>query len=208
MKFNHKNIIGINVYLENRKTRTFVGQLTKIKTCFIFKYSKKYLYQETAISLGPEFPLTKVEFLSRKMFPSFLDRIPSKENPAYEDYCNLFGINTDESNLFVLLATIGRKGPSSFIFEPLIIEDKFTSESLKLFRKKMKLSTRNFALLFDVSPTVINKIECGHNSGEELLKRFEIYFKFPEIALFEIEKNRELINYDIYNNVKQLLMNF
>ena len=205
MKSENKKIIGINVYSESQKIRTFVGKLTKEKITFVFKYSRKYLEDETAISMGPEFPLTKIEFQSKKMFPSFLDRIPSKENQAYKDYCSLFSINTDEKDLFVLLSTIGRKGASPFIFEPIIKKIKFTNESLKIFRQQLELSTRNFALLFSTSPAVLNKIEKGRNSGKELLKRLEIYADFPEVALWMVDANRELVHNDVYESVKRIL---
>ena len=48
-----------------------------------------------------------------------MDRIPSKENPAYPDYCKSQGISVNETNPIILLIAIGKRGPSTFIFEPV-----------------------------------------------------------------------------------------
>ncbi|MCB1107049.1 MAG: hypothetical protein KDK76_03020, partial [Chlamydiia bacterium] len=56
-------------------------------------------------------------YFSKSLFVPFLERIPSKNNPSYPEYCQSVGISVDEENVFVLLSTIGRRGPSSFIFE-------------------------------------------------------------------------------------------
>jgi hypothetical protein len=40
--------------------------------------------------------------------------LPSRKNPAYEDYCRSQGISKDEDNLSVLLGTIGKRGAFQF----------------------------------------------------------------------------------------------
>src|SRR5271167_4380336 len=92
-------LIGVDIFLERRKTRLYVGQLRKETDYYIFNYDDQYLHSQNIIPLGPEFPLTKKEFKSKKLFPSFEDRIPSKLNPAYPEYCHLLGVDPKESNL-------------------------------------------------------------------------------------------------------------
>lgn len=185
-----KKFSSIDVFLEKRKTRLYVGRLTFLKNekVFEFTYDEKYLYAKNIIPLGPEFPLTKKSFRSAKLFLSLQDRIPSKENPAYPDYCKSMGIFPDETNPIVLLGTIGKRGPSSFVFEPHFNE-MFSKEDFRKFRKKLRLSTRDFAQCFDFSRSTLALIESGKVAGKEILKRIEIYYNFPETALFEIERH-------------------
>jgi HipA-like protein len=186
-KFDYSFVIGINVWLEQRSTRIFVGKLEQKDSVYIFSYNEKYLYYKKAIPLGQEFPLTKQHFESKQIFPTFQERIPLEANPAYPDYCNIFGISPTEDNIFVLLATIGRRGPSWFIFEP-IWGDRFTGEDLKKFRKELGISTRNFGLCFGISQATIVRIENEQASGAEVLRFLEIFYHFPEAAAYYVEK--------------------
>jgi len=204
MSLKINKITAIDVYAEFGKSRILVGRLNKIKDKFQFTYNRKYLMSKKKLSLGPEFPMTKMRFYSDSLFNSFKDRIPSKENPAYSEYCEKFGISYDESNELVLLATIGSRGPSSFVFEP-VFDFEFTAVDLAAFRKKLKLSIRDFAILFDFSYATVNKIENGKMSGRDILKRVEIYALFKEAALFEIERNKAKVHSSVYELVKKLL---
>ena len=190
---NIKKIKAVEVYLEKKKTREYVGRITYDGSNFIFMYDKRYIYSSRPISLGPDLPLSPKKFVSKAIFPSFLDRIPSQENPAYKEYCKMVGISSAEKNILVLLSTLGKKGPSSFIFTP-VFEEEFDKGNILNFRKDLKLSVREFSAIFDFSPRTINKIEKNTATGKEALKRLEIYYKFPEIALYEIEKNGDKIN--------------
>ena len=204
MSLKINKITAIDVYAEFGKSRILVGRLNKIKDKFQFTYNRKYLMSKKKLSLGPEFPMTKMRFYSDSLFNSFKDRIPSKENPAYSEYCEKFGISSDENNELVLLATIGSRGPSSFVFEP-VFDSEFTAVDLAAFRKKLKLSIRDFAILFDFSYATVNKIENGKMSGRDILKRVEIYALFKEAALFEIERNKAKVHSSVYELVKKLL---
>lgn len=196
-------ITAIDIYAEFGKSRMYVGRLDKNGGKFQFLYDRKYLKSKKKLSLGPEFPLTKRQFFSDLLFNSFKDRIPSKENQAYTEYCGKFGISSDENNELILLATIGSRGPSSFVFEP-VFDSEFTAADLVAFRKKLELSTRDFAILFDVAYSTLNKIENGKMSGRDILKRIEIYALFKEVALFEIEKNKAKVHSNVYESVKTL----
>ncbi len=180
-------VIAIDVYLEKYTSRQYVGQLSRKKDQFIFNYDQKYLYDKKAVALGPEFPCSQKTYQSQELFVSFADRIPSKQNPAYEEYCEMTGISPDEKDPFVLLSTIGQKGPSSFVFTP-VYDYKFTRKDLKMFRQNLKLSIRDFAKVFDFSPAAIHRIETGKSSGKDVLKRAELYSLFPQVALYEVNR--------------------
>lgn len=205
---NNPEVLAIDVFLERRKSREKVGRLTKIKTegrpLFEFKYSEDYLLKGNSIPLGPEFPLTQEEFNSRKLFPSFEDRIPSKKNPAYVEYCKAVGISPDETNPLILLSTIGRKGPSSFIFEAVKNFSEL-NQGIAEYRKRLGLTIREFAAIFGASTTSIQQIEHGKNKGKELIKRLNIYVQFPEVAKWEANNNRSKIHDDKYKELQKRL---
>lgn len=180
-KIDYTRIIGIKVFLEIVSKRILVGDLLYKTGNYVFTYDDKYLNYKKAIPLGPELPLTKQSFQDTKIFESFWDRIPSKHNLFYPEYCRQFNIDPNEDNILVLLATIGSMVPSSFIFEPLW-EDSFTGVTLRVFRGILELSTRDFASAFGISQATIVRIENNNASGTEILKFLEILYKFPETA--------------------------
>ena len=178
---------SVDVYLQKRETRQYVGRLSRHKGKFIFEYNETYMYNDHPIALGPDLPVYKKTHRSSKLFPSFEDRIPLRANPAYEEYCQSVGISPSEKDPLVLLATLGQRGPSSFIFAPGFENQSFSKEDLKKFRKKLNLSIRDFSKLFDISSATIYRIENNKTSGKNILKQIEIYSKYPEIALDKIK---------------------
>lgn len=175
--------IGVFVFLKKRKTQALVGRLCKIDQKFTFTYEDSYLNARHSIALGPEFPLTQQEFSSTRLFPSLEDRIPSTENPAYSEYCLAMGIDPKEQDPFILLSTVGSKGPSSFIFYPIFKRD-ITSKDIIEFRNMLRLTTREFAAVFEFSQNSLNALERGRITGSEILKRLEILLHFPNVALY------------------------
>ena len=188
-------IIGIDIFLEKRKTRLHVGILKKINDKIVFTYDENYFTIKNIIPLGPEFPLTQKQFISDKLFPSLEDRIPSRQNPAYVEYCRSTGIAPTERDPFILLSTIGKKGPSSFIFSPLF-ERTIQPKDLIKFRKSLGLSTREFAKIFEFSQSSLNALERGRTSGKDILKRLEILLNFPIVALDLLSINSGHLTYE------------
>lgn len=197
---------SIAVFLEKRKTRQYVGNLTYLhdEKVFEFTYDENYLYAKKIIPLGPEFPLTQRSFRSKRLFPSLKDRIPSKENPAYPEYCQAMRISVNESDPIILLGTIGKKGASSFVFEP-VYTTTFSPEDLRNFRQELGLTTREFSLCFDLPRLALMHIENGRSAGKEILKRIEIYLHFPEVAFFEIQRHGGAINHHKKRNALKVL---
>lgn len=196
----------INVFLETRASRKFVGSLSKDSGKFTFEYSSEYAYSKSAIPLGPDLPLNKRVHESRSLFNSFKDRVPSKENPAYGEYCQKFGLSANEDDELLLLGTIGQRGPSSFIFE-FPNNYQYSNTNYAIFRKDLGISIRDFALLFDIPLGTLQSIERNHSLGREALKRIEIYDLFPQIAKFEAVRNKALIHSDKFIKVMNYLDN-
>ena len=179
---------AIDIYLEKSKTRQYVGRLKQYKKKFIFEYDKDYLYSENPISIGPDIPLKKTRHSSSVLFPSFEDRIPSKQNPAYKDYCQYVGINPSEKDLFVLLSTLGKKSPiNPFVCEVVKEKKYFSAEDLRSYRKSLGFSIRDFALVFDVSSASIYRIENNKTTGRDILKKLSVYIKYPKMVLNKIQ---------------------
>ena len=190
--FDPKNIIAVDVYLEFRKTRKFAGILRKEKSSFYFEYDMNYLRSDSSIPIGTDLPLTEIKHTSKILFKSFEDRIPSKHNPAYKDYCMQMGIEISEKNPIILLATIGHKGPSSFIFEPRYCSPIKINE-LQKFRKKLGLTFREFADVFDFSTRTLQSFEADKPISKETIKRLEIYALFPRVALYEVMRSGSVL---------------
>lgn len=190
---------ALDIYV-GRLKREYDGEETP---GFRFTYEDSYLKKSNAVSLGPELPLTGRTYFSKELFPSLADRIPSRENPAYPEYCIATGITTYEKDPFVLLTTIGKRGPSCFIFEPHT-HTEFKAEDAKEFRVSLGLSLREFARLFDFSPYTIQKIEGGKETGRDVLKRMELYVRFTEVAWFEVNRNRAKVHTKTWKRLKKL----
>lgn len=209
-KSNNSEVSAVEVFLERRKSREKIGVLSRIKidgkNHYEFIYNDEYLLKQKSIPLGPEFPLTQNKFLSRKLFPSFEDRIPSRKNPAYAEYCKSVGISVEETNPMVLLTTIGRKGPSSFVFEPRKYASSVKSD-IADYRRKLGLTIREFAAVFGTSAASVQKIERNQPAGKELIKRLKIYLQFPEVARWEILNNRAQIHDDKFHELQKRIKN-
>ena len=197
-------IIGISVFLQKRKTQILVGSLYKIDQKLVFTYEDSYFKAKHSIALGPEFPLTQKKFSSDKLFPSLEDRIPSTQNPAYPEYCLAMGIDPNERNPFILLSTVGSKGPSSFIFHPIFKRD-ITPKEIVEFRHTLGLTTREFAAIFEFSQNSLNSLERGRRSGIEIRKRLEILLHYPVVALYFLLVNRGYIAYEKWVNASNKL---
>lgn len=199
---------AIEVYAEGKRTRKLAGILVREKNSsgepgFKFTYEDDFLKWDKAVAVGPELPLTGKSYFSTNLFPSFCDRIPSRQNPAYGEYCLATGIEIYEDNPFVLLTTIGKRGPSCFIYEPHV-NVNFKAEDAAAFRKSLGLSLRQFGLLFDFAPYTIQKIEAGKMSGRDVLKRMEIYARFPEVARFEMNRNKASAHSELWEKVSKV----
>jgi len=142
----------------------------------------------SGIPLGPDLPYSRlpIESESGKLFGTILDRIPSKENPAYPDYCYSQGISPDEKNLIILLATIGRRGPSSFVFEPVFIPLEDTVEELKQFRRDLELTRYDFAMAFGFAEITIDKVEKRITQDRNILRLIDSVLHYPEMALDQL----------------------
>lgn len=187
----------LEVYTEIRKSKILVGSLAfdpKAKQ-FTFDYDRKYLLSKNAIPVGPELSLKKRHHTSKgnQLFPSFSDRVPSRENAAFEEYCISQGISPTERNPILLLTTIGRRGPSTFVFEPVYVESSISSE-IRFFREKLKLTLREVAAAFDINLPTLNKIETGKSKDKSTLRLLSIYLKFPEVALWQLRSNERKLH--------------
>ena len=196
----YKNICGVDVFFERFQTRTHVGMLEKSNDSFHFSYDPAYLKTKNSLQFGVEFPLTRQYFSSETLFPSFADRLPDPNNPAYEDHLYLSDISLNTSDPILLLTTIGKRGPSSFIFEP-IYDDSFTINDYEKLREMLDLSMFDFAKIFDVSLSVLQKMKVGESSGKEVLKRLQLYTICPMTLYDQIQRNLKWLHQNKQRNI-------
>lgn len=204
-KIDHSKIdkFQLQVFSESRKRRVLVGTLSweSGRNQFEFKYEPKYAKSKSAIPIGKELDLFKRSHISKgKLFPSFADRIPSRENPAYEDYCRSQGISVDESNPIILLISIGKRGPSTFIFEPVFLNN-FTYEDVRKFRESLDISIHEWAAAFDFNPPTLQRLESGKKTDLSTIRRAQIYLEFPEAAMWQLELNSGKIHAETFQKL-------
>lgn len=183
----------INVYSQTHTKRVFIGRLTRKGKKYFFEYDNNYKKFKNALPLGPELPLWKGTISSSTLFESFLDRIPSKKNPAYKDYCHEWGIDENEDDVFVLLTSIGRRGPSTFIFEPAVQCD-FTASELKSFRTKLGLTQAEFENFFDISHMTLVRLEKGKIQNDFYMHYFRLFAEVPEALAWLLKKRGHLLH--------------
>ncbi len=186
----------LEVYSETQRARIFVGVLTfdPKSQIYTFEYDRAYL-KRRAIPIGPDLPLRNRTHRSKKnkLFSSFADRIPSRENPAYKDYCKEQGIAPTEKNEIILLGTIGKRGPSTFIFEPTYYEEPI-GPLLISFRKQLDLTLRDFSTIFDLNYPTVSKMETGKSKDRNTANLIRLFISVPEAALWCIQLNHRKTN--------------
>lgn len=192
------------IFHESRKRRVFVGELIYVekKDQYELIYDRDYALSKKAIPISPNLNLFKLRYKSEKgkLFAAFIDRIPERSNPAYEDYCKAQGISPKEKNQIVLLGSIGKRGPSSFVFEP-VYKAEFSKKDILTFRKELQISQQDLAKAFDINRLTLLKIETGKSVDANTLKLIQIYFQFPEIALWQLKQTGGRIQSDILNKL-------
>ena len=107
-----KKIKIVNESLKNGKKED-VGTLYFSNGEWVFTYSDKWSTQ-----IGFELSIEKRIHRSLDLFGTFSERIPSRDNGAYSDYCKSWKISESESDIMTLLVTIGHRGPSTLVFYP------------------------------------------------------------------------------------------
>lgn len=189
----------LKIFHESRKRRLLVGELiyNKKNDRYELIYDKNYANSKNAIPISPDLDLFKLHHQSEKgkLFPSFIDRIPDKSNPAYSDYCKAQGISTTEKNPIVLLGAIGKRGPSSFVFEPVYSCEFDSSDIIKL-RAQLQITQHDLAKALDISQTTLQRIEAGVSGDLNTLKYMQILLKFPEVALWQLKQTGNQIHKD------------
>jgi len=192
------------IFHELKKRRIYVGELIyDIKhDVYKFIYDKSYLNDKNAIPIGPELTLFKDVHVSKKgqLFPVLLDRIPLKSNPAYKDYCESQGISVDEDNPIILLGNIGKRGPSSFIFESAYIADFSVLNIIKL-RQALNISQSDLALSLGIKKVTLQRIESGLSHDVNTNKLLEIYFNFPEVAIWQLRQRKMWMHHTLFANL-------
>jgi len=190
----------LKIFHESRKRRILVGELIYDNETDGYEliYDKNYAHSKNAIPISPDLDLFKLRHQSEKgkLFPSFTDRIPDKSNPAYNDYCKAQGISPAEKNPIILLGSIGKRGPSSFVFEPVYYSEFNANDIIKL-REQLQITQHDLAKAFDINQTTLQRIEAGVSSDLNTLKYLKILLTFPEVALWQLKQTGNQVHQDV-----------
>jgi len=200
----------IEVYSEGRKRRQFVGVLRhdSATSRFRFEYDGDYLRSDRAIPLGPELSLARPSYESEPgaLFPSFSDRIPSRNNPAYAEYCQAAGISPEETDPMMILPAIARRGPSTFIFEAIWKDNQTIGERVKQFRKDTNLSFFDLAQLLDIPVLSIKRLEAGQTRRDSgLIGMVRIVLDHPDVFLELLHIRGARIHDDTRHSLEMML---
>ena len=193
----------IHVFSQTAHKRVFVGTLWRDDEKFYFEYDKIYQRSKDGIPLGPEFELWRGRFSRDTFFSSLADHIPSPQNPAYADYCRQWGISEDEKNVFVLLTTIGRRGPSTFVFES--VPEQYTPQALKTFRDKLGLNQREFAQFIGISHKTLVQLEAGVSGTPSVIRLIELCDRVPEALQWLLNTRGQYIHDDKREAIRIML---
>ena len=183
----------LHIFHEGRKRRIFVGELIhdKKKDVYQFIYDKSYVQLKNAIPIGADLSLFELKHTSKKgkLFASFIDRLPDKDNPAYKDYCEAQNISPEEKNLIILLGSIGKRGPSNFIFEP-VYHNSFNRFDIINFRNKLEITQHDLATAFNISKSTLQRIESGESNDPNILKLIQIFIEFHEVRQWQLKETQ------------------
>lgn len=104
----------LKVWFENKNKKSFVGTLEVTETGFRFTYSSKWLNDFYPIDPDMIFPVN--EFTSLPDF--FKDRVPPVSRHSTLEYASAWGLKKhDLDDIILVLTTLGKRGPSKFIFD-------------------------------------------------------------------------------------------
>jgi hypothetical protein len=202
----NKNILEI--YSETRKRKIFVGKLEWKESGNVFEliYDKKYMKSPSAIALGPELPLSKMTHKSKgELFSSLADRLPSRRNPAYKDYCEAMGISTEEKNLIVLLGTIGKRGPSTFVFESLYEPELDVRTMLSRAMNKFKLTFHEISLSMEINQITVQRIISGKSKDKSNTKLIRIFLSSPAAFREQLQLSSRKLHRDSLAKLENLI---
>jgi DNA-binding XRE family transcriptional regulator len=195
-----KDPTRLKIFHESTKRRVLVGELIYHSNQDIYEliYDNTYVHSKNAIPISPEFTLFKLNHRTTKgkIFPFLLDRIPDKSNPAYTDYCKSQGISPNETNPIILLGTIGQRGPSSFIFEP-VYHTTFELSDFKKLREQLNITQHDFATAFGINKTTLQRIEAGVSKDTNTIRFIEIILTFPQVALWQLKQSGQTVHKDV-----------
>lgn len=192
------------IFHELKKRRIYVGELIYDKNMDVYRliYDHNYINSKNAIPLAPELDLFKMVHTSSKgqIFSAFTDRIPERQNPAYPDYCHSKGISVDETNPIILLGTIGSRGPSSFVFEKTY-EAGISINEITNLRQDLNITQHDFAEALGISKVTLQKIEAGVSSDIKTIKLLQIYFTFPEVAIWQLHQTGATVHSSVLSKL-------
>lgn len=95
--------------------KTLVATAENREGKIFFSYSPSW----SGSYLDPAIPKGFSGYLDDWQIEGLMERLPSKANPRYVEYCEKWQISPDESDLMTLLCTLGHRASSSVVCRPV-----------------------------------------------------------------------------------------
>lgn len=201
------DIESVDVFLELKEKREYVGRLSEAKEKgFVFQYDSSFIRSHNAFAIGPNLLLSDKPISRESLFPEFVDRIPSRRNAAYPEYCESVGISVEERNPMILLPSLGRRGPSDFIIERVfVLQDEIIPQALRRILEEVPLSQNDLALALDIPITTLWRILKGSSKDESLLRLIHLYLENTDLWRVLLQFTRGKITQKKYGLLNQYL---
>lgn len=99
-----------------------------------------------------------------------------------------------------MLKAIGKRGPSSFVFEQ-VYEDEFDPAFVTKWRGELGISQHDFAEAFDISKVTLQKIEAQQSRDAATWKRIQVLLTFPDVALWQLKQTGGRVHAEVLNRL-------
>lgn len=101
----------------------------------------------------------------------------------------------------IIMRPHSTRGPSTVIFEPVYKSD-FSASDIVNMRKTLQLTQHDLAAAFGINQVTLQRIEAGVAHDKNTLKLLQIYFNFPEAALWQLQQTSACIHSSVLFRLK------
>lgn len=158
----------------SNRRRYVIGRLAKSvnddKDRYIFRYSDEF---DEARKVGLEYFAgfdgeESKKFESNELFPSVLNRLPSRDRNNYLEILNLYGLDRNAREWEILKATKGRLLTDNFEFVPAFDQEKIEFDVAGMRHRKIDIKKMKKDLRVDAK--ILLEPELGNKYDEDAIK--------------------------------------
>jgi transcriptional regulator with XRE-family HTH domain len=102
----------------------------------------------------------------------------------------------------LLSKTPGKRGPSFFVFEK-VYQTTFTPQDIVQFRETLNLTQYDLAMALGITKVTLQRIMTGLSHDMNILRLLQIYFTFPEVALWQLQQTGTNVHYTAHARLEK-----